>query len=368
MSATSVTAETIEVENPATGGIAGTVPVQSAAEVAELAARARTAQPGWAALGFDGRAAVLLRARGWLIRNADRVVETLVSETGKPQDEARIAEISYPAEAFGFWAKQAPKYLAEQRVRSTSPFMVGQSLRVGYSPVGLVGVIGPWNFPLMNSFGDCIPALAAGNAVIHKPSEVTPLTAIVMGECLKECGLPADVYVVATGYGETGAAVVDAVDYVMFTGSTPTGKRIMARAAETLTPVSLELGGKDAMIVLADANVERAASGAVLSAFVNCGQACISTERVYVEAPVYDEFVERVVAEVGRLRQGPPGKIGSVDVAAMTAPSQVDIVERHVNDAVAKGARALTGGRRGSGPGNYFPRPCSSTSTTRWTA
>ena len=351
---TTTTTEEIEVEDPATGAIAGTVPVHSAEQVADLARRGRAAQPGWAALGFDGRGKVLLRAQRWVMRNSDRVVESLLSETGKPQDDARLLEISYTAAAFNFWAKKAPAFLAEERVRSRSPFMLGQSLRLRYAPLGLVGVIGPWNFPLMNSFGDCIPALAAGNAVIHKPSETTPLTALLMGDCLRECGLPEGVYQVATGYGETGAAVVDEVDHVMFTGSTPTGKRIMARAAETLTPVSLELGGKDAMIVLADADVEQAAIGAVYSGFVNAGQACISTERVYVEEPVHDEFVKRVVEETGRLRQGAPAGLGHVDIGAMIAPSQTEIVEEHVQDALAKGARALTGGRRGPGPGHFY--------------
>ena len=347
-------AETIEVENPATGEVAGTVPVHSAEQVAEMARRGRAAQPGWAALGFEGRGEVLFSAQRWVMRNSDRVVETLLSETGKPQDDARLLELSYTAAAFNFWAKKASVFLAEERVRSRSPFMLGQSLRLRYAPLGMVGVIGPWNFPLMNSFGDCIPALAAGNSVIHKPSETTPLTALLMGECLRECGLPEDVYQVATGYGETGAAVVDEVDHVMFTGSTPTGKKIMARAAQTLTPVSLELGGKDAMIVLADADVEQAAIGAVYSAFVNAGQACISTERVYVEEPVYEEFVKRVVEETGRLRQGAPAGLGEVDIGPLIAASQTEIVESHVTDALAKGARALTGGRRKPGPGRYY--------------
>ncbi len=162
---------------------------------------------------------------------------------------------------------------------------------VRYAPLGVVGVIGPWNYPLNNSFGDCIPALAAGNAVVLKPSEITPLTSLLMAEMLAECGMPEHVFQVATGFGETGAALVDDVDMVMFTGSAATGKKVMARAAQTLTPVSLELGGKDPMIVLADADLERAANAAVSYGLNNSGQVCISVERIYVEEPVYDDFL-----------------------------------------------------------------------------
>ena len=188
---------------------------------------------------------------------------------------------------------------------------------VRYAPLGVVGVIGPWNYPLNNSFGDCIPALAAGNAVVLKPSEVTPLTSLLMAEMLAACGIPEGAFQVATGRGETGAALVDEVDMVMFTGSVETGKRVMARAAQTLTPVSLELGGKDPMIVLADADLERAANAAVSYGMNNSGQVCISVERVYVEEPVYDEFLDRVAGKVEALRQGPPGAAGSVDVGAI---------------------------------------------------
>src|SRR3712207_151363 len=181
-------------------------------------------------------------------------------------------------------------------------------MKVRYAPLGVIGVIGPWNYPLTNSFGDCIPALMAGNAVVLKPSEITPLTSLLMAEALRECGLPEHVYQVATGRGETGAALVDEVDMVMFTGSTRTGKKIMERAARTLTPVSLELGGKDPMIVLSDADLERAANAAVYYSMQNAGQTCISVERVYVEAPVYDEFVGKVTEKAKALRQGVPGR------------------------------------------------------------
>jgi acyl-CoA reductase-like NAD-dependent aldehyde dehydrogenase len=325
----------------------------SAGDVASLAARARRAQPAWEAAGFDARERVFRRAQRWLHDNAGLIGETIRSETGKTHEDAQL-ELSVAARSFGFWAGSARKYLADERVRSPSPLTVGKRIVVRHRPVGVVGVIGPWNYPLVNGFCDCIPALMAGNAVVHKPSEVTPLTSGLLASMLAICGAPEDVFLVATGDGATGAALIDEVDFIMFTGSTATGRRVMERAAATLTPVSLELGGKDPMIVLRDANVERAANNAVYSSMNNSGQICISIERVYVEDPVYDEFVGKVVEKVGALRQGPPGGPGSVEVGAMTHAPQVELVDAHVKDAVAKGARVLAGGGRGSGPGNFY--------------
>jgi acyl-CoA reductase-like NAD-dependent aldehyde dehydrogenase len=346
--------DALEVENPATGKVIATIHVVAPDDVPELVARARRAQAGWEALGFDGRAVVMKRCQKWISDNADRVVDTIVSETGKAYEDALLAEVSYAEAAFAFWAKNAEKYLAEERVKTASPFAKGRKLVVRYAPLGVVGVIGPWNYPLINSFGDCIPALMAGNAVVLKPSEVTPLTSMLMGEMLRQCGLPEDVYQVLPGYGETAQALIDEVDFVMFTGSTATGKKVMERAARTLTPVALELGGKDPMIVCSDADLERAANAAVHYSMQNAGQTCISTERVYVEEPIYDRFVEMVAERVRGLRQGEPGGPGSTDLGAVTNPPQSDIVERHVKDAVEHGARVLVGGGRRDESGHYF--------------
>jgi acyl-CoA reductase-like NAD-dependent aldehyde dehydrogenase len=344
----------IAVENPATGEVIARVPDLDAAAVAEMARRGRAAQPAWEALGFEGRGRVLRRAQRWLLDHAERVIETIVAETGKAWEDAQAAELAYGAGAFGFWAKEAPRYLADERVRSASVFVKGKRLVLRYRPLGLVGVIGPWNYPLTNGFGDCIPALAAGNSVILKPSEITPLTSLLLADGLRECGLPEDVFQVATGRAATGEALVDAVDMIMFTGSTETGRKVMTRAAQTLTPVALELGGKDPMIVLSDADLERAANAAVYYSMLNTGQTCISIERVYVEAPVYDAFVAKVTDKARALRHGAPAGPGTVEVGAMTHRPQVDIVERHVEDARAKGARVLVGGARGAGPGQWF--------------
>src|SRR4029079_18376953 len=206
----------------------------------------------------------------------------------------------------------------------------------------------------VNGFGDCIPALAAGNAVILKPSKVTPLTSLLMADCMRESGLPDGIFGVATGGAETGEALIDAADMVMFTGSTETGRKVMARAADTLTPVSLEPGGKDPMIVLADADLERAANASLYYSMQNGGQTCISIERVYVEAPVYDEFVPKVTDKAAQLRQGPPDGAGSIDVGAMTFPPQLDIVENHVQQARDAGARVPTGGHARPGAGRFY--------------
>src|SRR5438067_10137203 len=288
------TGEGIAVENPATGEIVATVADLGTEAVAEMAARARAAQPAWAAFGFEGRARVLLRAQKWLMDNAEQVVSTIVSETGKTYEDATFAEISYGGGAFGFWAKQAPIYLGDERVKSSAVLVKGRKLILRFRPLGLIGVIGPWNYPLTNSFGDCIPALAAGNSCVLKPASLTPLTSLLMQEALRECGLPDDVYQVAVGGGQVGSELVDHVDFVMFTGSTEVGKKVMERASKTLTPVGLELGGKDPMIVLSDADLERAANSAVFYGMQNGGQTCISIERVYVEEPIYDEFVRKV--------------------------------------------------------------------------
>jgi acyl-CoA reductase-like NAD-dependent aldehyde dehydrogenase len=345
---------TLDVKNPATGELIATVPAIEPEQVGELVDRARRAQPGWAALGFEGRGRVLRRAQKWVIDNSDRIARTIVEESGKAYEDAQLAEVSYAANAFGFWAKHAPEYLADEKVRSSSPFVLGRRLKVRYAPVGVVGVIGPWNYPLTNCFGDCIPALAAGNSCVLKPASLTPMTSLLMQEALRVCGLPDDVFQVAVGGGPVGSEMIDHVDFVMFTGSTEVGRKIMERASRTLTPVGLELGGKDPMIVLSDANLERAANAAVFYAMQNGGQTCISVERVYVEEPIYDEFVGKVEQKVRELRQGAPGGPGSVDIGAVTSPPQVDLIDEHVQDAIKKGARILTGGKRGDGPGDFY--------------
>jgi acyl-CoA reductase-like NAD-dependent aldehyde dehydrogenase len=348
------TKEEFEVRNPATGELVDSVPKLGNEDVAEAAARARAAQPAWEALGIDGRAEILKRFGGWMAENKERIIETVVAESGKSYEDAQTSDWAYGLAAAKFWSKNTKKHLKDERIRSSNPLIMGKKLKVRYAPYGLVGVIGPWNYPIVNSFGDAIPALMAGNAVLLKPASATPTTSILLKEGLVEAGMPADVLQITTGPGAIGDAIVDAVDMIMFTGSTAVGQSVMRRAAETLTPVSLELGGKDPMIVLSDANVDRAANLAVFWSMFNGGQTCISVERVYVEEPIYDEFVDKVEKYAKELRVGKPDGPGSVDVGAVTTPDQLDLIESHVEDAKAKGARVLVGGKRGSGPGQYF--------------
>src|SRR5437763_11930606 len=296
-------AETIEVMNPATGELLQTLPACTPERLHQMALRAREAQHGWESLGFEGRRKVLRRAQKWVLDNSERVFETVISESGKTREDVTL-ELSLTAVAFGFWGKQAAKYLADERVRTSSPFLFGRKVIVRYEPVGLAGIIGPWNYPLINNIGDALPALAAGNSVILKPSSVTPLSSLLMEECLRECGIPDHVFQVAVGRGPLGENLVDEVDFIMFTGSTETGRTVMKRAAQRPIPVSLELGGKDPMIVLKDADLERAANAAVFWSMQNAGQTCISVERVYVEEPIYEEFLARVSEMTAKLRQG----------------------------------------------------------------
>ncbi len=351
---TPATQDAIAVENPATGGTIATLPATSLEQLQDMAARGRRAQPAWNALGFQGRAKIMRRMQKWVLDNADRFLDTLVSETGKTREDATLAELGYAASSFGFWAKNAAGYLADEKIKTSSPFLLGRKTIVRYQAAGLIGVIGPWNYPFTNTIGDAIPALMAGNSVLVKPSSVTPLTSLLIEEGFKECGLPDDVFQVVVARGPLGLDLIDLVDSIMFTGSTETGKMVMERAAQTLTPVSLELGGKDPMIVLKDADLERASNAALFWSMQNTGQTCISVERVYVEAPIYDQFTTLVQKKASTLRQGVPGAFGSVDVGSFINPPQIDIVEAHVKDAVAKGARLLAGGHRGTGEGAFY--------------
>jgi acyl-CoA reductase-like NAD-dependent aldehyde dehydrogenase len=346
-------AERIEVLNPATGAKVSSIPVDSAEKIAETVARVRANQPEWEALGIEGRYYWLGKLRDWILDNTERITDTMQAETGKVRSDVSL-DLGYVADLINFYGAKAAKYIGDETVRPHSPLLASRKLLIQYRPHPVVGVISPWNFPLAMALGDSIPALQAGAAVVVKPSEFTPLSLIEVIEAWKgEIGAP-DVFDCVLGTGEAGSSLVDHVDYVQFTGSDRTGRKVMARAAETLTPVSLELGGKDPMIVLSDADVDRAANAAAWGGMVNSGQLCISVERVYVEEPVYDEFVAKLTKEVSGLRQGADGKKPEKDVGAMTSPNQSAIVEDQVNDALANGARALTGGKKADGPGDYF--------------
>ena len=345
--------ETIDVINPATGGIAGTVAVDTPETIAETVARVRANQAEWEALGNAGRYRWLGALRDWLLDNTDRIADIMQAEAGKVRGDTP-SELLYLPYLINFYGAKADKFIGDETVRPHSALLASKKLKVQYRPYPVVGVISPWNFPMALALGDAIPALQAGAAVVVKPSEFTPLSLLEAVKGWKEeIGAP-DVFDCVMGRGEAGAALIDNVDFIQFTGSDRTGRKVMGRAAETLTPVSLELGGKDPMIVLSDADIDRAANAAAWGGMFNAGQVCLSVERIYVEEPAYDEFVSKLTREVNGLRQGPDGRKPESDVGAMTSPNQIGIVEEQVEEALAKGARALTGGKRREGPGDYF--------------
>ncbi len=353
--------EPLRITNPATGETIRELPCAGASEMDAAVARARAAQPAWGALPFGERARHLRRfARA--LRDDDQLMATLVAENGKPRYEAELIELFYVLELTRYYTGRAGRRALRDEVHHPLIFS-NKRTRVVRHPRGVVGVIGPWNFPLLNNFGDCVGPLAAGNAVVLKPSEVTPLTSLRVGELWKRQGLPDGVLEVVAGRGEAGAALTAAADMIFFTGSPAVGQKVAAAAAARLVPAVLELGGKSAMIVLADADLPRAAHAAVWSAFAGSGQVCIRTERVLVEAPAAERFLALVSEEIGRLRQGiPAGDGGSagevtVDVGAITFAPQLERAERQVADAVARGGRVLTGGARRTdlGGGRFFP-------------
>ncbi|UGT44049.1 aldehyde dehydrogenase family protein [Nocardia yamanashiensis] len=333
----------IDVRNPADRRPVGRVPDQPAAVVFATVRELRAHQPAWEALGVRGRAKWLLRLQDWLVDNADRLTDVVQSETGKTRFDAAI-EAPAAINLAKYWARHAERFLADAHPTPHSPIGRTKRLVRTLRPHPVVGIVTPWNLPLLNPCFDAFAALLAGSAVLVKPSEVTPLSAVELARGWTEIGAP-PVFSVVTGAGATGAAVVDTVDFVQFTGSTRTGRAIAVACGQRLIPYSLELGGKDPAIVLADADIDRAAAGIVYGGLFNSGQACISVERVYVEAPVYERFVERLVAQVKKLRQGIDGRDFAFDIGAMATPAQTAIVTRHVNDARDKGARILTGGR-----------------------
>jgi acyl-CoA reductase-like NAD-dependent aldehyde dehydrogenase len=340
----------LETFDPRTGALLAVVPDQSAADVRAAIARARTAAASWSALTYKERTRHLLAVRDRLLDRAEELVEIICAETGKQRAEAVTTELMAVCETMDWYARNGERALRPQAVAAGT--MAHKKAWKRYEPMGVIGVISPWNYPFTLSMTPLVTALFAGNAVVLKPSEVTPTVGLAIGE-LFEDDTWGDLVQVVTGGGATGEAVVrGGVDKVVFTGSARTGRRVMAAAADTLTPVLLELGGKDPMIVCEDADVARAAKGAVWGSMQNAGQTCMSVERVYVAEAVYDDFVDRVVSEASAIRQD---ATGSGDIGSMTFEPQVGIVERHLADAREKGARVLVGGERIDRPGLWFP-------------
>jgi succinate-semialdehyde dehydrogenase/glutarate-semialdehyde dehydrogenase len=348
-------AEIVSV-NPATLEELGRFPIASAAEVNSAVARARAAQPAWSALSYSNRARYILKARRALYDRQNEIIQILSDETGKPNFEALSTEVFPTCDLMSHFAAKTEKILRDERF-NIAVFRNKRSM-ITYEPLGVVGIITPWNFPFALSMGEVVMALMAGNAVVLKPSEYTPLTGDFIRRLFASAGFPEGVLQVVQGDGLTGAALVDAsVDKIFFTGSVRTGKRIAESAAKRLLPVVLELGGKDPMIVCDDAPFERTVKGAVWGAFANCGQICASVERLYVSEKIADRFIPAVVEEVKKLRVGAPDAKFSTDMGPLVNENQLNIVTEQIADAVAKGARVLTGGRRREDLGGYFFEP-----------
>ena len=342
-------AELIESLSPATGEILGTVPIAGPDEVAAAAARARSAAARWAELGHAGRRAELAAWRRALASRADDLADLIHRENGKPRVDA-ILEVMSALTHLHHASERAEKALRPHRV--PAGLMANFRCTVSYHPVGVVAVIGPWNYPIFTPMGSIAYALAAGNAVLFKPSEYTPLVGELMGDIARQAFSLPDVFQVVTGDGRTGAALARAeVDKIAFTGSAATGKRVMAAAAERLTPVLMELGGKDAMVVAEDADLDKAAESAVWGSMSNAGQACVSIERCYVVGSVYQPFLDRVLAEARRVTWGADDE---ASIGAITMPRQVDVIREHLEDAVARGAVVLLGGP-GEIRGHFVP-------------
>lgn len=356
LSPTDVRVSEIVSINPATLEEIARFPIASTAEVNSAVARARAAQPAWAALSYRNRARYVLKVRRALYDRQNEIIQILSDETGKPNFEALSTEVFPTCDLISHFASKTEKILREERF-NIAVFRNKRSM-ISYEPLGVVGIITPWNFPFALSMGEIVMALMAGNTVVLKPSEYTPMVGDFIRRLFASAGFPDGVLQVVQGNGATGGALVDAsVDKIFFTGSVRTGKRIAETAAKRLLPVVLELGGKDPMIVCSDAPFERTVKGAVWGAFANCGQICASVERLYVSEKIADRFISAVVEEVKKLRIGAPDANFSTDMGPLVNETQLNIVTEHIADAVAKGARVLTGGRRREDLGGYFFEP-----------
>jgi acyl-CoA reductase-like NAD-dependent aldehyde dehydrogenase len=347
----------IAAVNPATGETLSEFRMARAPEVEAAVLRARTAQPGWDSLGVRERTASLRDFSRNLHERKQEVARIITAEAGKPLIEALLTEVAVVLDTTRFCIENAHAILREEAVPHRNLAMKAKSGVLVREPYGIVGIISPWNYPFSIPATETLAALVTGNAVVLKPSELTPQSALMLGQLLHDSGVPKDVFQVVIGDGSTGAALVESsIDKLVFTGSVATGKRIAQSAAARVLPVVLELGGKDPMIVLDDAHVEVASSAAVWGAFMNTGQACLSVERCYVHRSLYPRFLDMVTEKTKRLRVANGADPGT-DVGPMISERQLRIVESHVEDAISRGARLMAGGTRLPKLGSNFYAP-----------
>jgi succinate-semialdehyde dehydrogenase / glutarate-semialdehyde dehydrogenase len=346
--------ETMAIVNPATGAPLALTPRCTAEDVAMAVQRGRAAHELWRKTSFATRREILLRFHDLVLERQEELLDIVQLESGKARRHA-FEEILDAAIVARYYANTAERHLRSRRRRGALPLLTATWEH--HHPVGVVGVISPWNYPLTLSISDAVPALAAGNAVVVKADSKTPFSALQGASLLEEAGLPAGLLQVLTGAGsELGPELIGRVDYVMFTGSTATGRQVASLAAERLIPSSMELGGKNAMLVLEDANLTRAVEGAERAMFSNAGQLCISIERLLVHESIAAEFTQRFLERVRKLRLG-AGLSYDYDMGSLVSAEQLETVRSHVDDAVARGARILTGGRPRPDIGPYFYEP-----------
>jgi succinate-semialdehyde dehydrogenase/glutarate-semialdehyde dehydrogenase len=346
-----------EMASPVDGRELGRSPLDGAASAAEAMARARQAQPNWAGLGVAGRRRALRPVRDYLVDNADELAAAISADNGKTRVDALSTEVLPAAMALSYYLKKARSFLRPRWLTPGNLFMANKLSRLQRVPFGVVGIVSPWNYPFAIPFSEVVMALLAGNAVVLKVATQTQLVGRKLEEAFTSAGLPAGVFSYLNLPGsQAGEALLGegGVDKLFFTGSVGVGKRLMAQAAETLTPVSLELGGNDAMLVCPDADLERAAAGAVWAGLSNCGQSCGGVERVYVHAAVYERFLDILKRRVEGLRIGPDTD-HRVDLGAMTTTKQMAVVREHVDRALAAGARVWAQAPAPEGGGNFLP-------------
>jgi succinate-semialdehyde dehydrogenase / glutarate-semialdehyde dehydrogenase len=346
--------ETVQVRSPLDGAPLAHIPQSSDADVEEAFVRARRAQVLWARTSLDERAAMLLRLHDLVLDRQDEIIDLIVWESGKARKHA-FDEPLHIALTARYYARTAHRHLDTRRALGVVPGLT--RVEVNRIPKGVVGIISPWNYPFTMALCDGLPALLAGNAVVAKPDAQTMLSALLGAELLEQAGFPRDLWQVVAGPGpQVGTAIIARADYVCFTGSTATGRLVAQGCADRLIGCSLELGGKNPLLVLRDADLEKAAEGAVRAAFSNAGQLCVSMERLFVADQLYDRFVERFVARTEAMTLGSSLDWGN-DMGSLISQDQLDAVVAHVEDAVAKGARVVTGGKARPDLGPYFYEP-----------
>lgn len=340
--------------NPATLEVLGEIKIAGENEVREAVLRAREAQIKWGELSVKERVKYLDALKETVIKRMDEISEIISAETGKPPFEALVGEILPVLLTADYYKKHAPSILKTRRIKPSSPVTKINKSYIVYEPVGVVGIISPWNYPFSIPATQTITAVVAGNSVIIKPSEYTTLVGLKIEEIFKEALFPENLVQVIPGNGSTGALLVSSgVNKVVFTGSVPTGQKIMSMASQNLVPIVLELGGKDPMIIFKDADLKKAARACVWGAFTNSGQVCASVERLYVQEDVYDYILPLILEYTNQLKQG-WGKEGYWDIGSMTTEAQLRKVEDHIEDAIKKGAKVLCGGKKKEAGGLFF--------------